>query len=234
MHWLDRYYTLGAVNEAARAKTPGALYAQIEWWNKNLQAAGFPSGLLRTYIIAQLMLESDWMTSNAANTDNNYSGIKWINKPYQDATKGITAADGGHYAHFSSIDKFLKDYKRILSLKGSAGRPIDAQTASQFGDALRANHYFTDPNYHLKFNAALRKVTNAIKYNTGQEQKFLDKYNAGERTYTYTPGEGQTSNLAFNAGRNANNLQHWIEEHPTLAVAGGLGILFTVAYLSKD
>lgn len=131
---------IGAKNETARATTPGAFYAQVADIAREFVNAGFPAGQLAlTYAIAQTMLESDYMTSNLANVDHNYSGIKFLNKPYQKATRGIPAPrneGGGNYAHFATFQDWAKDFRRILSLDKGAGRPIDAQSAQQYLDRL--------------------------------------------------------------------------------------------------
>jgi len=215
-------------NEAARALTPGALAEQLIDVANDFLAVGFPPGqMVITYALAQTMLESDWMTSRVANVDNNYSGIQWINKPYQNATKGspIPASEGkGFYAHFSTFRDWAKNYLRILSLNtGGQGRPIDATTAQQFVDRLKANHYFTSDNYYFAFNAALRKVGDALRYRQGQDQQFRQQYNSGQRTFTETAGKGLTSNAEFDLGRETNKIQQYIKDHPFKSV--GIALL---------
>lgn len=229
---------IGKRNEAARALTPGALNAQILDVAKDFYSVGFPvNSLVTTYAIAQMMHESDWMTSNLANEDRNYSGIKFLNKSYQDATRGIPAPKnegGGNYAHFSDFRKWAKDFLRILSLNRSGhGRPIDSSNAAEYIERLRANGYFTDPNYHTKFNAALRKVGEALNFGKSQDQKFLQQYNNGQTTFTETAGKGLTSNESFNLDRNLKKLEAWAKDHPVLATAAGVGVAAALFKLFK-
>lgn len=219
---------VGARNEAARANTPGALYAQIEWAANKMHAVGFPQSIVTTYAIAQMMLESDWFTSNVANTDNNFSGIKYLGKSFQKATKGLHSPEGGNYAHYATFEDWARDFLRILSLNtGGQGRPIDATTAAEYGNRLRANHYFTDPAYAVKFNNALRKVTQALNFQSGQNKQFVDQRNAGQNTFTYGD-KGLESNDKFNADRFFSKIQHWAEDHPIAAAAAGVGTLLLV------
>lgn len=212
-------YSIAAVNEAARAKTISALASQIRYIYNDLVKNGFPAGkTVTTYAIALIMLETDWMTSNVANVDNNYSGITWTNKPYQDATRGLPKPEGGYYAHFTTFEKWIKDFLRILSLNtGGKGRPIDAQTAQQFTDRLKANGYFADPNYGAKHNAALRKVSEAINFSLAQDKKFLEQRGKGQDTFTYAPGQGLTNNTEFDLDRWWKQKEAWAKEHPLVA-----------------
>ena len=224
-------------NEAARAQSQGALLAQINDISNNMAAGGWPDGLIRVYAIAQIMHESNWLTSQVANEDNNYSGITWLNKPYQNATRGRARSKGeggGNYAHFNSFADYLADYKRILSLNtGNKGRPIDATTAEEFGERLKANHYFTDPNYYLKFNAALKRVADTINYGLSQDQQFKQQYNQGQNTFTVTAGKGLTSNATFDAGQKLSLFTQWAEDHPIIAVGGVIALIMGLKAVSK-
>jgi hypothetical protein len=196
--------------------------------------AGFPKGnLVTTYAIAQMMFESDWMTSNVANTDNNYSGITYLNKPYQNATKGLpmpaSESKTGHYAHFSSIKEWVKDFYRILNLNtGGQGKPIDAKTANEYVSRLKANHYFTSPNYSTGFNAALRKVSEALTWGQSQEKEFLKQRASGQDTFTDTAGKGLTSNEEFSADRLLNKLKLYATDHPFITAGAAVVSLLTL------
>ena len=224
-------------NEDARAKSTGALLAQIQDIANNMDVVGWAKGLIRIYAIAQIMLESDWLTSSVANEDNNYSGINWINRPYQNATRGRSkpaSEGGGYYAHFNNFNDYLADFKRILSLNtGGKGRPIDATSAAEYGERLRANHYFTDPNYHTKFNAALKKVSDAVNYGLSQDKQFLQQRSQGQDTFTVTAGKGLTSNETFNAGQQFSLFTQWVTDHPVIAVGTILGIIIAIKAASR-
>jgi len=112
-----------------------------------LLSVGFPKETISLFL-AQAGFESGGFNfnSNVNKTDNNLTGIIWLNKPYQNATKGLPMpkSDGnGFYAHFPSIEAWAKDFKRILSLNtGGKGRPIDAKDVMEFVTRLKANGYF--------------------------------------------------------------------------------------------
>ena len=121
----------------------------------SLQIAGIKQPQL-DFALAQLLFETGKFSkaSTVASANNNYSGIKWINKPYQDAEKGTLAPAGerlpyespvNYYAKFRDTNAWAKDFKRILSLKRSAnnlGAPIKATTPEDFVKRLKLNGYF--------------------------------------------------------------------------------------------
>ena len=116
---------------------------------QSLRKAGFQDPQIN-YALAQLLFETGKFTtgSQVAQLNNNYSGINWINKPYQHATKGSpkpSSEGGGYYAHFENMDDWAKDFMRILSLQRSAnlvGPPITADTLQKYVDRLSLNGYF--------------------------------------------------------------------------------------------
>lgn len=91
---------------------------------------------------AQAAFETGGFKSNVAKRDNNFSGIKYINKPYQKkATKGVKSNDGGYYAHFPSWQDWAMDFYRILHLGGDRS-PANATTLDDYVSRLKANRYF--------------------------------------------------------------------------------------------
>ena len=109
-----------------------------------LLAAGIPKDVLG-YALAQLAYETNLFKSHVSKEDLNLSGIKFINKPYQHATRGIKSPEGDYYAKFGSYQDWANDYARILKL-GGANAPINATSLNDFVDRLHSNHYFTaDP-----------------------------------------------------------------------------------------
>jgi len=222
-----------AKNENARAKTISALYEQLRWLYAQMQAAGIPTAV-SAYAMAQIMHESDWMTSNLGNTDNNYAGIKYVNQ--QGATPGIKSPEGGNYAHYKDFPAFLADYRRVLSLNtGGKGRPIDATTATEFIDRLRANRYFTDPNYHVKYNAALRKVADALQWgnaqikNNTQPQSWWDKF---FEQHDKVKGQPVPQNPHLPEVAQKDFIQ-WVQDNPKTAIVGALIILFGISAIKK-
>jgi len=208
---------------AAKATTVSALYAQILDVVQDFYAVGFPKAPATVYALAQMMFESTWMTSHVAHVDNNYSGIVWLNKSYQDATKGLPmpGTGGKHfYAHFRDFRAWAKDFLRVLSLNtGGKGRPIDAASSQQYFERLVANHYFTavPAAYASGFNAALRKVNEALTFGANQDSKFTAQYNQGERTFTDTAGKGLTSNAEFNVKGFMTTFKNWATDNPLKA-----------------
>jgi hypothetical protein len=104
------------------------------------------------FALAQLLLETGRFTKRSAvsTLNNNYTGIKFLNKPYQIAERGsqVPAAeqDKAHpnnplnfYAKFSSPDAWAKDYVRILSF---GAKPIQATTIEEFNTRLQKNKYY--------------------------------------------------------------------------------------------
>ena len=115
-----------------------------------LQNAGIDATRLK-FALSQLLLETGQFTkaSNVSTLNNNFSGIRYINKPYQKATQGspvppserIAPANNplNYYAKFASVQDWANDYKRILSLKS---QPIKAETLTDFNARLALNGYY--------------------------------------------------------------------------------------------
>lgn len=223
----------------AKANTIAALYAQIVDVANDFRAVGFPNTLATTYAIAQMMFESNWMTSHVAHVDNNYSGITWLNKPYQDATRGLPkpmSEGGGYYAHYKDFRAYAKDYLRVLSLNtGGKGRPIDATTSTDYFVRLHANKYFqADPAaYARNLNSALNKVGDALRWGAAQDKKFTQQYNQGERTFTETAGKGLTSNAEFDTKGFLITLKNWANDNPLKAFGAAALTVIAITKIAK-
>lgn len=101
--------------------------------------------------LAQILHETGAFSkeSNVAKLNNNFTGIKFINKSYQDATKGSPVPPGervkpdtnptNFYAKFKDVGAWAKDYIRILNLKG---KPINSNSIDEFHAKLTANKYY--------------------------------------------------------------------------------------------
>ena len=154
---------------------------------KLLNASGFPKAG-QPYFLAQTMMESGDENSPIARDDNNFSGIQFINKPYQVATASkLHTINGKPAAHFASPGAWADDYKRILSLDRGKGRPIDATSAQQFYERLLANKYFTKneaDRYQTAFNASLRKVNAGLTQLQSQQAQQVQAMNNGGTTTT--------------------------------------------------
>lgn len=108
--------------------------------NQLLYNAGFPAAVA-PWSAAQAILESINGTSHVAKTDNNLSGIKWVNKPYQKATRGIKSPEGNYYAHYATWQDWANDFKRVLSVGPDA--PINATSMQDYVNRLHKHKYFT-------------------------------------------------------------------------------------------
>lgn len=107
----------------------------------SLLMAGVKSTQL-PFVLAQIALETGWLTSRVKSTDNNLSGIKWINKPtiQKNASKGSLSPEGDYYAKFKTVKDWAIDMVRVLSRGANA---LDETTATDFVDDLITNKYFT-------------------------------------------------------------------------------------------
>jgi hypothetical protein len=120
-----------------------------------LEAALINAGLkvpVLNFALAQLLLETGRFTrkSAVATLNNNYTGIKFLNKPYQIAERGSSVPSAeqnkanpnaplNFYAKFKDADGWAKDYVRILSF---GAKPINATTIEDFNTRLQKNKYY--------------------------------------------------------------------------------------------
>jgi hypothetical protein len=120
-----------------------------------LQNLGLNSEQVK-FALSQILLETGQFgkSSNVVKLNNNYSGIKFINKPYQVAVKGSPVPPGervtpesspiNFYAKFSDVGAWAKDYVRILNLKKN--KPLQAVSIDDFHKRLTANKYYDTSN----------------------------------------------------------------------------------------
>lgn len=95
-------------------------------------------------MLSQALVESGLFTSvaNIHNVDdlNNFAGIK--------GNSHWPAEPGGMYALYPTINDFITDWLRILSM--SPGHPIDATGVTDYVNRLVQNHYFESaPNDYI-------------------------------------------------------------------------------------
>lgn len=210
-------HSIGTVDPTA-ITLPNLLYALA----KLLNSEGFPKAG-QPYFMAQIMFESNNESSALARDDNNFSGIRFINKPYQKATAS-TKHPG--FAHYNNPGEWADDYKRILSLNiGKKGRPIDATSAQEFYERLKANGYFTEAEadqYRTGFNATLRRVNDALATLQNVSKQQVDAMNNGGTVNT-----GDWSSL--------DTLQEKANSLPTWAKWGGgaLALLLLFKLIEK-
>ena len=156
------------------SKFPALIQLKLNALNDSLTFAGVPEEK-RKYLISQILFETGSFTakSKVAELNNNFTGIKWLNKPYQKASKGSdvptkerkTPASNplNFYAYFTDFNAWATDYIRILSTFGS--KPINATSLVDYVNRLAKNKYFdvTQPN-------AVNNYYKGLKY-------FYDKLN---------------------------------------------------------
>jgi hypothetical protein len=123
-------------------------YEQI---TRLLSNAGLTQPVL-DWAYAQAAFETAGFTHIPAKNDFNLSGITWLNKPYQDATKGRPKPDdkGHYYAKFANFNKWATDFVRILNL--GQNKPINATSMPDYVNRLAANGYFDTRKKDAKAN----------------------------------------------------------------------------------
>lgn len=130
-----------------------------------LQSLGYSDEKIR-WMLAQILHETGQFSarSQVAALNNNYSGIKWINKPYQKASKGSPVPPSersardlptNYYAKFASLADWAADYVRILNIRS---KPIQAGSLDEFLERLAANGY-----YDSRSATARNNYTRAVK-----------------------------------------------------------------------
>jgi hypothetical protein len=89
-------------------------------------------------LLAQILQESGLFTSKPnlklIGTFHNYTGIKGNSK--------WKAAAGSVYVKYPTVEDYVKDYLRILSLDFGSGKPLESVDPQQFVTRLNVNGYF--------------------------------------------------------------------------------------------
>ena len=141
-----------AANKFSLSKFTGNTKIKLLQIQDALINAGIETPLQLQLALAQILLETGQFTSKSrvAALNNNYSGIKWLNKSYQKASKGSPVPGSerssnpdwpmNYYAKFASDTDWAKDFIRILSL--GRNKPINATTVEEYVSRLAKNRYF--------------------------------------------------------------------------------------------
>jgi hypothetical protein len=141
-----------ALNKLSLDKFTGDTRLKLLKIQDALIQAGIDTDLQLKLALAQVLFETGKFTrkSKVAELNNNYSGIKWLNKPYQKASKGSLVPPGerlanansplNYYAKFISDEAWAADFIRILSL--GRYKPLQADSLQQFVKRLANNRYF--------------------------------------------------------------------------------------------
>lgn len=121
--------------------------------------------------------------SDLAKTDNNLSGIMFINKPKQkNAVRGSqmplkdTGGKVAYYANFLTVQDWANDYIRILSEYKS--KPLEATDEADFAKRLKDSGYYgaTYESYLAALKswaATVKKYAQKINFSDGSIQATL-------------------------------------------------------------
>jgi hypothetical protein len=159
-HWLEIYYP-----RRMGATAPAATSYDIPSLSALLRSVGFRSDII-PYLLAQVLHETENLTSNLFRNYNNFSGIKYVKQKRANGKHGA-------FATYASPQDWAADYYRVLNL--SPGRPAGATSAQDFHTRLLANNYYgtrtagsaIDQQYVTGFNSALKKVNAALPGSPG-------------------------------------------------------------------
>lgn len=141
----------------------------IPFWIALLKKNKVPDTVI-PLLISQIILESNWFTSNAYTIDNNPGGITW-NENYRKrpgASIGIERpkkekeGKTNNYVHFDNFDSAAKDYVRIIKQNAGSGRPIDSTTYQEYAKRLKANKYYVanEADYAAGLKAQIKRIYN--------------------------------------------------------------------------
>ena len=101
------------------------------------KAVAKKTGMDAKNIYAQLAFESADGSSQVAQSDNNYAGIKFANQP--GATPGSPSPEGDNYAKFENTDAFANAYAKILQADGLHG----GMSIDDWAQQLKNRGYYT-------------------------------------------------------------------------------------------
>ena len=94
-------------------------------------------GVLPSFAIVQLYVESYWGASSVGAKDNNWSGMTWTGNPNRPSgvkvTQGSPRAEGGYYMHYATLADFIKDWMYLLTSTGL----YNVKGVKDFGTAVR-------------------------------------------------------------------------------------------------
>ena len=182
------------------------------------------TGEQNKWATAQVMFETGGLKSRVSGDDNNFSGIKFINKPYQHATRGRKSPEGDYYAHYSSPEDWARDFRRVISLRNvktrnSAGGPaaIEATSLRDYVNRLKANGYFGG-NQDIYYQGLFRILS--ARGNAPAEIKSYE-----QATNTHVDKQGD-----INPG-SGNPLKDFVTNHPL--ITGGIAIALGLVVIKK-
>ena len=113
------------------------------YWSDLLLKNGVPASKLNL-VLSQIILESNYFTSDPYKLDNNPAGITWNYKykkrPGASVGRPRPGSEGGNYVKFDSYDSAAKDYVRIINMDLGYGKPIDSANYVKYADKIGRAH----------------------------------------------------------------------------------------------
>ncbi|WP_282198469.1 glucosaminidase domain-containing protein [Collibacillus ludicampi] len=153
---------LGRVSGGASASSMGFTGAQDDFVQKMYpyaQQVSQATGLPVDMVLAQCGLESGWGTSEAANENNNFAGIK----PWGNYGPGPDS----EYAGYTSIQDFANGYINFLTqnsrYRGLLSAARSGASEEELVQILGSTGYAEDPGYARKILGTIPYVQRAIK-----------------------------------------------------------------------
>jgi hypothetical protein len=161
--WIARARAAGSRTLTKTAKKTKMLFSnfaspvreKLAIIEDSIRQTGAPEDRIK-WLLAQVLHETGVFTakSKVAELNNNFSGIKWLNKKHQIATKGSPVPPGervrpasspiNFYAKFETPADWARDYYRIVSTFGT--KPIiNATDLKDYVKRLKQNKYFGGP-----------------------------------------------------------------------------------------
>jgi len=137
----------------------------IPYWIDLLKKNKVPESAI-PFLISQIILESNWFTSDPYLLDNNPGGITWNpnykKRPGASIGRKRPPNEGGNYVRFDSYDSAAKDYVRIVNINGAAGKPIDSTSYQDYAKRLKVNGYYAskESEYSAGLKAQLKRIYN--------------------------------------------------------------------------
>lgn len=211
-------------------------FSQDSWlYIYNLMRRRKFSEQLSMLIADMVAHETANFTSKLYRNDNNASGIKYINKPFQKATPGAKSKSGV-YAKYATLDDWANDLFRILSTykelsKGKDGsihiyatnaestiKPQFHSLAMRWAKVLKQHKYYQDSvnNYYRGLLAAHAAYQpNAVVVANQKQEAVKQSENAPK-----------VPSIKSNTGK--KGFMDYVKEIPTggwVALAFGIGIV---------
>ena len=168
------------LTEAQKQKQAKLIPGWIELLKKN-KVPGTAIPLL----LSQIILESNWFTSDPYLSDNNPAGITW-NENYRNRPgtsigrqRPIKEKEGktNNYVHFQDFNYAVKDYIRVISQNGVLGKPIDSLNYIDYAKRLKANKYYTSSleDYIGGMKAQIKRIYNWLDIEALIKKKTINK-----------------------------------------------------------